>query len=98
MAAVLDFRSELFFAIFDRQVNSILPGLSVQEKKFQIHFQDGGSGGHIGFLMGTIKSHRYFLLSFESICISVQEKKFKNRKWQPRRPSWTSDRNDISYF
>ena len=29
-------------------------GLSVQEKKRKIDFQDGGRGGHLGFPIGTI--------------------------------------------
>ena len=29
-------------------------GLSVQEKKFKIDFQDGGHGGHLGFQIGKI--------------------------------------------
>ena len=29
-------------------------GLSVQEKKQKIDFQDGGHGGHLGFPIGTI--------------------------------------------
>ena len=29
-------------------------GLSVQEKKRKIDFQDGRHGGHLGFLIGTI--------------------------------------------
>ena len=37
---------------FSRSLESI--GLSVQEKKRKIDFQDGGHGGHLGFLIGTI--------------------------------------------
>ena len=29
-------------------------GFSVQEKKLNIDFQDGGHGGHLGFLIRTI--------------------------------------------
>ena len=29
-------------------------GLSVQEKKRKIDFQDGGHGGHLGYMIGTI--------------------------------------------
>ena len=54
MAAILDFQSELFllFMIY-KLLRYFLPscestGFSVQEK-FQIHFQDGGSGGNVGF-------------------------------------------------
>ena len=46
--------------IFDLQVTPVLPkslesiGLSVQEKKRKIDFQDGGHGGHLGFPIGMI--------------------------------------------
>ena len=57
-------------------------GLSVLEKKFKNDFQDGGYGGHLGFWIGMIlalfdlqyKWPQYFLASFESIGLSVQEK------------------------
>ena len=50
----------MILAIFDLQVTLMLPskfgviGLSVQEKKRKIDFQDGGHGGHLGFPIGTI--------------------------------------------
>ena len=56
-------------------------GLSVQEKKRKIDFQDGG---HLGFPIGTILAifdvqvtPRCFLASLESIGLSVQEKRRK---------------------
>ena len=56
-------------------------GLSVQEKKPKIDFQDGGHGGDLGFPIGTIlafffiyKSPPCFLPSFKSISLSVQKK------------------------
>ena len=59
--------------------NSESTGLSVQEKKGKIDFQDGG---HLGFPIGTIlaiffiyKSPRCFLASLESIGLLVQEKR-----------------------
>ena len=58
-------------------------GLSVQEKKQKIDFQDGGHGGHLRFAIGTILATfdlqvtRCFLASLESIGLSVQEKKRK---------------------
>ena len=81
-------------------------GLSVQEKKRKIDFQDGGHGGHLGFLIGTI------LAIFDLQVTLIVPSKFgvnwpfgsgeeaKNRfsRWQPWRPSWISDRNDFSYF
>ena len=43
---------------FDLQVTPMSPmksiGLSVQEKKLNIDFQDGGHDGHLGFLIRTI--------------------------------------------
>ena len=76
---------------FYLQVAPILPnklsfeliGLSVQEKKGKLDFQDGCHGGQLGFPIGTIlaffiyKSPRCFILSFESNGFSVQEKKRK---------------------
>ena len=60
MAAILDLRSaqfELFFIYmshlcFLQSLDSI--GLSVQEKKQKIDFQDGCHGSHLGFPIGTI--------------------------------------------
>ena len=50
MAAILDFRSAWFylFLIYESV------GLSAQEKKRKIDFQDGGHGGHLGFPIGMI--------------------------------------------
>ena len=77
----------------------------VQEKR-KIDFQDGGHGGHLGFLIGTI------LAIFELQVTLMVPSKFgvnwplgsgeetKNRfsRWQPWRPSWISNRHDFSYF
>ena len=60
MAAILDFRLARFslFLIYKspqcflESLESI--GLSVQEKKRKIDFQDGGHGGHLGFPIGMI--------------------------------------------
>ena len=60
MAAILDFRSARFYYFliyksprcFLASLESI--GLSVQEKKRKIDFQDGHHGGHLGFPIGTI--------------------------------------------
>ena len=56
----MDFRSERFklLSIY-KSPQCFLPssestGLSVQEKKRKIDFQDGGHGGHLGFLIGMI--------------------------------------------
>ena len=51
MVAILDLRSKqfkLFLPSFESN------GLSVQEKKRNIYFQDDCHGGHLGFLIGTI--------------------------------------------
>ena len=60
MAAILDFRSAQFYLFliyksprcFLASLESI--GLSVQEKKRKIDYQDGGHGGHLGFPIGMI--------------------------------------------
>ena len=58
-------------------------GLSVQEKKGKIDFQDGCHGGHLGFPIGTILAIFDLQVtpmlpsSLESIGLSVQEKKRK---------------------
>ena len=81
-------------------------GLSVQEKKRKIDFQDGGHGGHLGFPIGKI------LAIFDLQVTLMVPSKFgvnwpfgsgeeaKNifSRWRPWRPSWISDRNDFSYF
>ena len=78
-------------------------GLSVQEKKQKIDFQDGRHDGHFGFLIGTI------LATFDLQVTLMLPSKFgviwpfgsgveaKNRfsRW---RPFWISDRHDFSYF
>ena len=60
MMTILDFRSKQFklFSIY-KSPECFLPsfesnGLSVQEKKRTIDFQDGCHGGHLGFLIGMI--------------------------------------------
>ena len=81
-------------------------GLSFQEKKRKIDFQDGRHGGHLGFPISTI------LAIFDLQVTPMLSSKFgvnlpfssgeeaKNRfsRWLPCRPSWISDRNDFSYF
>ena len=55
---ISDWRDFSFFLIYKspqcllQNLESI--GLSVQEKKLNIDFQDGGHGGHLGFRTGTI--------------------------------------------
>ena len=65
MEAILDFRSERFWLFliyktprcFLASLESI--GISVQEKKRKIDFQDCCSGGHLGFPIGMILSIFY---------------------------------------
>ena len=78
-------------------------GLTVQEKKQKIDFQDGGHGGHLGFLIGTI------LAIFDLQVTPMLPSKFgvnwpfgsgeeaKNRfsRW---RPSWISDGTILAIF
>ena len=60
-------------------------GLSIQEKKFKIDFQDGSCGSHLVFPIGTVLAifdlhvqiTLMILTSFKSIGLSVQEKKRK---------------------
>ena len=81
-------------------------GLSVQEKRRKIDFQDSSHGGHLGFLIGTILDifdlHVTLMLPTKSQVNwpfgSGEETKNRFSRWRPRRPSWISDRNDFSYF
>ena len=89
MAAILDFPSEQFYLFLSTShprgfLPSFMPtGLSYQEKKWKIDFQDGGHSGPLGFRTGTIlaillfKTLRCFLSNFKSIGLLVQEKKRK---------------------
>ena len=98
----------MIFATLDLQVSlMLLPslesvGLSVQEKKRKIDFQEGGHGSHLGFPIGTI------LAIFDVQVTLMLPTKFrvnwhlglgeqaKNRfsRW----PSWIYYRHDFSYF
>ena len=79
-------------------------GLSVQEKKRKIDFQD--DGGHLGFPIGTILAIfdlQYTLILHSKFGInwpfsSGEEAKNRFSRWLPWRPSWISDRHDVSYF
>ena len=81
-------------------------GLSVQEKKRKVDFQDSCHGAHPGFTIGMI------LAIFDLQVTPMLPTKFgvnlpfgsgeeaKNRfsRRLPWRPSWISDRHDFSYF
>ena len=78
-------------------------GLSVQEKKRKIDFQDGH---HLGLPIGTILA--IFDLQVTTMLPSKfgvnwpfgsgEEEKKRFSRWLPWRPSWISDRHDFSYF
>ena len=84
-------------------------GLSVQEKKQKIDFQDGCHCGHLGFQTGTILA--IFDLQVTPMLPTMfgvnwllglgEDAKIVpigNPRWLPWWPSWTSDRHDFSYF
>ena len=81
-------------------------GLSIQEKKRKIDFQDGCHGGHLGFLIGTIFAifdlHVTPMLSSKFggnwPFGSGEEAKNRFSRWRSGRPSWISDRHDFSFF
>ena len=101
------------FVIFDLQVTPMLPtkfksvGLSIQEKKRKIDFEDGRHSDQLGFPIGTIlpifdlQVTPMLSTKFQVSWPSVQEKKRKKKgfsRWLPQRPFRISDRNDFSYF
>ena len=81
-------------------------GLSVQEKKGKIDFQDGGHGGHLGFPIGMILANfnlqvTLMLPSKSGVnwpFSSGEEAKSRFSRWRPWQPSWISDQHDFSYF
>ena len=87
-------------------------GLSIQEKRFELDFQDGYCGGHLVFQIRTIlatsdlQSPRYFLPTFKSNGILDQEMKSKIdfqvqyifSRWQLWWPSSISNHNNFSCF
>ena len=79
-------------------------GLSVQEEKFNVDFQDRG---HLGFPMRMILASsdlpRYRYTSNEvssQLAFWFRIKKVHDRfsTWLLGRPSWISDQNDFSHF
>ena len=109
MAAILDFRLARFYLFliyksprcFLASLESI--GLSVQEKKRKIDFEDGG---HLGSPIGTILP--FFDLQVTPMLPSKfgvhwplgsgEEAKNRFSRWRPWQPSWISDWHDFSYF
>ena len=112
MAAILDFRSAQFYLFFTYKsprfflatLESI--GLSVQEKKRKIDFQDGCHGGHLGFPITTILAT--FDLQITPMLpsnfgvnwpfSSGEEAKNRFSRWRPWGPSWISVLHNFSYF
>ena len=81
-------------------------GLSVQEKKQKIDFQDGCHGSHLGFLIGTILAIFDLqvtlmlptMFGVNWLLGSGEEAKNRFSRWLPWQPSWISDQHDFSYF
>ena len=76
--------------------------LSVQEKRFKIHFQDEGCGGHLGSLIGTILAifdlqvTPIFPTKFPAKWPSSSGEEFQKR-FARLQLSWISDRNNFRY-
>ena len=100
-------------AIFDLRVTPqcFLPsfestGLSVQEKRRKIDFQDGCHGGHLGYPTGTILAIFYLqVIPMSPTKFGVnwpfgagEEAKYRFSRWPPWWPSGISDQNDFSYI
>ena len=96
------------FALQDTLIPSFKSvGLSVQEKKRKIDFQDGG---HLGFPIGMILAiidlqvnwgyfwSTSYQVSFSWPSGSREEANNRFWRWPPQWPSWISDRNNFSYF
>ena len=112
MTAILDFWPERFklFLIY-KSPQCFLPsfesiGLSVQEKKWKIDFQDGPHGGYLRFPIGTtlaIFDLQVTLMLPTKFQVkwpfgSGEEVKNSFSRQPPWRPSSISDRNYYSYF
>ena len=106
MAAILDFWSARFYLFliykspwcFLASLESI--GLSVQEKKQKIDFQDGG---HLGFPISTILTTfdlQVTLMLPSKFGVNGSEEEAKNRfsRWRPWRPSLISYWHDLAIF
>ena len=81
-------------------------GLSVQEKKWKIDFQDGNCGGHLVFPIRTILAIFYLQVTLMILTKfqvnwpfgSGEEAENRFSRWLPWWPSWISDRNNFSCF
>ena len=108
----LRFTIGTILAVFDLRVTPILPtkfqstGLSVQEKRRKIDFQDGCHGGHLGYPIGMILA--IFDLQVTPMSPTKfgvnwpfgagEEAKYRFSRWRPWWPSGISDQNDFSYI
>ena len=73
-------------------------GLSIQEKKFKIDFQDGNCGGTI-LAIFYLKVTSTTLTKFQvNWLLGSEEVKTRLPRWPIWWPSWISDRNDFNYF
>ena len=109
MVAILDFPLGQFLLFFIyKSPKSVLPrfesiGLSVQEKKGKIDFQNGRHGGHLGFWILAIfdlQDTPTLPTKFQVNWPFGSGKEAKNRfsKWPPWQPFWISNLNHFSYF
>ena len=102
----------MILAIFDLQVTLMLPskfesiGLSAQEMKWQIDFQDYGHGGHLGYPIGMILA--FFDLQVTHMLSTDfrvnwhlglgEEAKNRFSRWLPWRLFWIYNRHDFSFI
>ena len=104
-------------ATFDLQVTPILPinfqvkwlfrsGISAQEMKCKIDFQDVGQGGHLGYPIRTILAI-FFYLKFTlklpnefqvNWHLCPREVQYRFLRWWLWQPSLISDKNDLDDF
>ena len=81
-------------------------GLSVQEKKQQIYFQDGLHGSHLGFPIRKILAILNLQITSKlpsQVGVNwpfSSGKTVKNRfsRWPPWWPSWISSQNNFTFF
>ena len=107
----LGFMIGTILANFYESLQCFLPsfestGLSVQEKKRKIDFQDGCHGGHLGYPIGTILA--IFDLQVTPMSPTKfgvnwpfnggEEAKYRFSRWLPWWPSGISDQNNFSYI
>ena len=102
----MDFRSERFYLVLIyKSPQCCLPslktiGISVQEKKFKIYYQDGGHGGHLEFPFRTILTifHLHVapkLLTKFKVSWPFGSGEEAKIRFSRRRPFWISGRNDF---